>query len=116
MAKIGVALSGGGHRATVWAFGALLYLTDAHQQGRVCTVASVSGGSIANGVIAQRIDYNTADGTQLRAAIKPALTNVANEGLFFFGPATNSYVYAVLALSGASVAAQAPWLNRDRAS
>ena len=100
MKTIGVALSGGGHRATVWAFGALLYLTDANQHRRVSTVASISGGSIANGVLAKQVDYTTVDGAQLRAAIAPALRHLAEEGLFFFGPATNRYVYTILAFAG----------------
>lgn len=105
MARIGVALSGGGHRATVWAFGALLYLTDAEKHGDVSAISSVSGGSIANGVIAQRVDYTKADGAALRAAISPALANIANEGLFAFGPATNGYLYGLFVLIGLAVAA-----------
>jgi hypothetical protein len=105
MGRIGVALSGGGHRATVWALGTLLYLTDAGQHRRVGTITSVSGGSIANGVIARHVDYTQADGAALRAAITPLLHHIAHEGLFFFGPATNAYVYTVLGLAGLTVAA-----------
>jgi hypothetical protein len=50
MTRVGVALSGGGHRASVWAAGLLLYLADAGRNGDVGTIASVSGGSITNGV------------------------------------------------------------------
>jgi len=105
MARIGVALSGGGHRATVWGFGALLYLTDAGKHTEVSAISSVSGGSIANGVIAQRVDYTAADGAALRTAISPALANIANDGLFFRGPATDGYVFGLLALAGLSVVA-----------
>jgi hypothetical protein len=80
----GVAFSGGGHRATVWAFGTLLYLADAGQNERVDVIASVSGGSIANGVVASRTDFASQDGQALRAAITPALRNIAYKGRFFF--------------------------------
>ncbi|HUL83046.1 MAG TPA: hypothetical protein VL131_12945 [Gammaproteobacteria bacterium] len=49
---IGVALSGGGHRATAYALGVLVYLVDSGLNTRVRTVASVSGGSILNAFIA----------------------------------------------------------------
>jgi predicted acylesterase/phospholipase RssA len=45
---VGIALSGGGHRATLFALGALLYLADAGLNAGVRTIASVSAGSIAN--------------------------------------------------------------------
>ena len=48
MNRIRIALSGGGHRATVFSLGALLYLVDAKRMGDVQTITSVSGGSITN--------------------------------------------------------------------
>jgi hypothetical protein len=50
--SIGVALSGGGHRATVFSLGALLYLTDAGANRSVATITSVSGGSLLNAFVA----------------------------------------------------------------
>ena len=49
--SIGVALSGGGHRATIFGLGALLYLTDAGLNRSVRSITSVSGGSILNGFL-----------------------------------------------------------------
>jgi NTE family protein len=49
---IAVALSGGGFRATLAALGVLRFLADAGLLGRVRYVSSVSGGSVANGVLA----------------------------------------------------------------
>jgi predicted acylesterase/phospholipase RssA len=46
--KIGLALSGGGHRATIFNLGALLYLVDSGKNRDVQTITSVSGGSITN--------------------------------------------------------------------
>ena len=51
-ASIGLALSGGGHRATAYALGVALYLVDSGLNTKVRTIASVSGGSILNAFIA----------------------------------------------------------------
>ena len=50
--ELGLALSGGGHRAAVFALGALLYLVDSARNRDVTVVSSVSGGSITNAFIA----------------------------------------------------------------
>lgn len=56
--RIGVALSGGGVRASLYSLGALLCLVDSELNHRVSEIASVSGGSITNGFIAQRCDFS----------------------------------------------------------
>lgn len=56
---LGIALSGGGHRASLFALGALLYLVDSRLNERVATICSVSGGSITNAFIAQECDFGT---------------------------------------------------------
>ena len=48
---MGVSLSGGGHRATLFSLGALLAVSECASTFRVAWVSSVSGGSIANGVL-----------------------------------------------------------------
>lgn len=48
MARIGVAVSGGGYRASAWGLGVLWYLADAGVNGDVTMVSSVSGGSLTN--------------------------------------------------------------------
>ena len=57
---IGVALSGGGHRASLFGLGALLYLADAGKGPERSTVSSISGGSITNGYIGATCDLATA--------------------------------------------------------
>jgi hypothetical protein len=54
---IAVALSGGGHRATLATLGALMALVDRGLNDQVVQIASVSGGSITNAFVAQRCDY-----------------------------------------------------------
>jgi predicted acylesterase/phospholipase RssA len=100
MARIGIALSGGGHRATIWGIGVLLYLADASRQQDVGVIASVSGGSIANGVVAHEMDYASTSPDELRAKLRPLLHHVAYTGLFFWGPSTNAFVITVFVLLG----------------
>jgi NTE family protein len=51
---LGVCLSGGGFRAAFYSFGALRYLAEAGHLARLKVVSSVSGGSIAAGMVADR--------------------------------------------------------------
>ena len=52
-----VALSGGGHRATLATIGALMALVDRRLNKVVIQIASVSGGSITNAYVAQRCAF-----------------------------------------------------------
>lgn len=99
MARIGVAISGGGHRAAVWGWGALLALVDTGAHRDVVSVASVSGGSIANGVIANAGDLTGMSRSDAEAAVRRGLRVAARDGLFFFGPRTDRYVAGVLGLA-----------------
>ena len=49
---VGLALSGGGYRATLFSLGTLWRLNDAGLLGRLDRITSVSGGSILSGVLA----------------------------------------------------------------
>src|SRR5260370_41092166 len=49
---IGLCLSGGGHRASLFSLGALLYLVDAGRNQDVRVISSVSGGSLTNDFLA----------------------------------------------------------------
>ena len=55
---IGIALSGGGYRASLYALGALVYFVDARINKHVSVISSVSGGSITNGYVAQECDFS----------------------------------------------------------
>jgi hypothetical protein len=48
MHKLGIAISGGGHRAALFALGVFLYLHDSRRNADVTTITSVSGGSFTN--------------------------------------------------------------------
>ena len=80
---IGVSLSGGGHRATLFGLGVLLYLAHAHDERdqplsrRVSAISSVSGGSITNGFLAQSLDYRCAEAVQVEVAAQTLATQLA---------------------------------------
>jgi hypothetical protein len=120
--SIGVALSGGGHRASVWATGVLAALVDAGLGANVVSVSSVSGGSITNGVIAQNLDLRTATSDEFDAAVQDSLVHYARVGLFPRGPLTKWYLRLLIAtligavvlsvvLLIALVAAAASWIE-----
>lgn len=50
--SLGLALSGGGHRATAFSLGVLLYLVDAGINAHITAISSVSGGSLLNSYVA----------------------------------------------------------------
>jgi predicted acylesterase/phospholipase RssA len=90
---LGIALSGGGHRATVFSLGALLAVTDAGLNERTVSISSVSGGSIANGVMLNGPDFGTAASDQLERHIGAAVRAVAHRGVLLGGaPATKGYL------------------------
>jgi len=103
--SISVALSGGGHRAALFAVGALMGLADAGINRRVRVIASVSGGSITNGLLSSRGDFSTATPESLGQWLAPGVATFHKVGLFFPGPRTDGYVKAFFVLVGATVSA-----------
>ena len=104
---VGVAISGGGHRATIWGLGTLLCLVDAGKHREVAAISSVSGGSITNGVVAHEVDYPTVDQRTFDRHVAPLVRHVADVGLFFWGPSTNAYVVSLFATVGVGLLALA---------
>ena len=91
---IGVAISGGGNRATAWGLGTLLYLVDAGKNAEVGAVSSVSGGSITNGYVAQQVDLAGCDPATFDAAMAPLVRDVATRGSHAWSPVPTGYVLA----------------------
>lgn len=71
MASWSIAVSGGGHRASLFGLGALLYVADAGLNQEVTSIASVSGGSITNGYLGATLNYRAVSGEQLRNVVRP---------------------------------------------
>jgi predicted acylesterase/phospholipase RssA len=105
---IAVAMSGGGHRAAAFGLGVMLYLARAGKTAEIASVASVSGGSLANGAIAQDVDLSTAPAQDVEAAIGRAARALTGRGTLFGAGGTVAYLLA-LPLVGA-VLLVGPWL------
>lgn len=94
--SLAVSLSGGGHRATLFTLGALMYLVDAEANARVTSIASVSGGSLTNGFVGQSLDFRKANGPTFRQLVaSPLATQIAKSGTLF-APLFTKFYLAVL--------------------
>jgi len=79
--NIAVALSGGGHRASLFSLGVLLCLTDAGMNKDVVSISSVSGGSLTNAWLAQQGDYSKLTSRELEnQVVRPFVQQVALYG------------------------------------
>ncbi len=103
----GVALSGGGHRATLFGLGALLYLVDAGQGPHLRSVTSISGGSLTNGYLGLRCDLATAPPDEVRGHARALASQVALKGTLWAGPET--WVYCALVALVPVVAGIVTW-------
>lgn len=72
--RIGVSLSGGGHRAALFSAGAIAALIDAGLADEVVWIASASGGSLLNGLLATSGGMNGADPDRLVRSTLAATT------------------------------------------
>jgi patatin-like phospholipase len=104
---VAVALSGGGHRAALFGLGALMYLVDAGVNARVSSVASVSGGSLTNGYVAQTVDYGSTTPESFRPVATRVAGQIARGGTLWATPVTWVYVVTLVALTLAVLVV--PW-------
>lgn len=100
---MGVALSGGGHRATLFALGVLLYLADAGLNRQVTIISSVSGGSLTNGYVGQECDFSTVTPAEFRDVTSRLARVVALRGTLFGSWLTWLYLAGLASLTGAIV-------------
>jgi predicted acylesterase/phospholipase RssA len=103
--SIGITLSGGGFRATVFSLGALYYLVDRGLNNRIRYVASVSGGSVANACVAQDCDLSTVTAEQFEELVGRIGRKVAHEGLYRTPPAIGWMMCTLLLLLVSGTAA-----------
>lgn len=96
MAKIAIALSGGGYRASLFGLGVLLYLVDAQKNREVTSIASVSGGSITNAYIAQLKRFQERESPEFWTIIRPLAQTIAQKTLWV---APLTWVYLLIVLS-----------------
>ncbi len=106
---IGVSLSGGGHRATLFGLGAMAYLLDAGKGPELSTISSISGGSITNGWLGMEADL-----TQVGPADVDDLTHrlahrIARQGTLWASAWTYLFLVALAALLVGAVVACLVW-------
>ena len=107
--SLAISLSGGGHRATLFTLGVLMYLADAKANERVTSIASASGGSLTNGFVGQMLDFKSTDGDDFRRLVaRPLATQIAKSGAFFAPLLTK--VYVALLIVGIIVVLASPLL------
>ena len=95
---LGVALSGGGHRATAFGLGVLLNLVDQQLNLRIESISSVSGGSIANGIVMVGPDFGSVATPDFERHIGAALATISDRGILLGGaPATRWYMRRLIA-------------------
>ena len=98
--SLALSLSGGGHRATLFVLGALMYLVDAKANAEVTSIASISGGSLTNGFVGQTVDFRNTNGAEFRERVAgPLATQIAKSGTLFAPLFTKLYL-AVLIVVG----------------
>jgi predicted acylesterase/phospholipase RssA len=98
VSPIGVALSGGGHRAALFGLGVLVYLVDADRNRSVSSIASVSGGSLTNGFVAQSLDYSKATPAEFHDVARKLARRLVKGGTLWATPLTWAYL-ALLGLA-----------------
>lgn len=107
--SLAVSMSGGGHRATLFVLGALMYLVDAKANEGVTSIASVSGGSLTNGLVGQNVHFRETNPTEFRERVaSPLATQIAKHGTLF-APALSKIYVAVLVIFGLA-AVIVPWI------
>jgi hypothetical protein len=105
---IGVTLSGGGHRASLFGLGALLYVADSGKNNQVRSISSVSGGSLTNGFVAQTVDFRRVQAGDFERALRPLARQLAQSGTFMDAALTPRYRNVLLATF--ALAAGPAWL------
>ena len=117
--SVGIALSGGGYRAALFALGALMYVREACRapgnSRRVFAISSVSGGSILNGLLAHTGGLAELDDGRFEDVVRALIQHATGAGSMFAGNRARWYYFALLPLTLLSVLGLA-WLGILHAS
>jgi hypothetical protein len=101
---IGLAISGGGHRAALFGLGALLYLVDAGKGRQLGSIASVSGGSLTNAYFGTAGDLSTFDSDAMWTHGRVFARQVARRGTLWAAPQTYAYLLGIALVVAAALA------------
>ena len=96
MTSAALAISGGGHRASLYGLGVLLYLADVGKNADVVSISSVSGGSITNAYVGLRGDYPQQTRDEFRSVAGTLASQIANRGTLFAWAGTKLYLAALV--------------------
>jgi predicted acylesterase/phospholipase RssA len=117
--SVGIALSGGGYRAALFALGALIYVREACRAAdnsrRIVAISSVSGGSITNGLLAHAGGLAELDDRQFDDLVRALVQHATGAGSMFAGARARCCYFALLPLTALSVLGLA-WLGILHAS
>lgn len=103
--SLAIALSGGGHRATIFGLGALMYVVDAGRHRQTTSISSVSGGSLTNGFVGKTLDFHqTTTDEFTREVAGPLAHQVAQRGTLFAPWTTKLYLLVLVLVAVAVVA------------
>jgi predicted acylesterase/phospholipase RssA len=106
---VGVALSGGGHRAALFGLGALLYLVDAGKGKQIRSIASVSGGSLTNAFFGIKTDLTQIESDDMWTQAQTFAHRVARRGTLWAAPQTWIYLFSIGLLAIAAFVASFFW-------
>ena len=108
--SIAVTLSGGGHRASLFGLGALLYLVESNKNRYVSSISSVSGGSITNAYIGKECDYRNGDSEDFKRATRCLWDRLVFTGVLFAPKSTRIYLFLVVVSAFISLLSGTLWL------
>lgn len=106
---IGVALSGGGHRATLFGLGAMAYLLDAGKGPELSTISSISGGSITNGWLGLEADLAAVRADEVDGLTRRLAHRIARQGTLWASPYTYLFLVALAVVLAAALVASVVW-------
>jgi predicted acylesterase/phospholipase RssA len=106
---VAIALSGGGHRATLFGLGALLYMARAGVNRSVTQISSVSGGSLTNGLVAQSLNFQTCTAAEFDKLAGRLLRQIADRGTLFATWESTAYLATLAAAVLLAVASFVLW-------
>lgn len=111
-----VALSGGGHRASIFGLGVLLYLYEAKKNESVVSISSVSGGSITNGYIGKECDFRSGSSVEFIKATKYLWDRLTSKGILFSSVTTKLYLLCTVVLLLLTAILPVAWIFMTLAS
>ena len=104
MAQVSIAISGGGHRASLFGLGVLMYLHDAEKHKEVTSISSVSGGSITNAFVGQSGNYRDMNGEEFHDTATALASQITQRGTLWASWITWVYVSSLIMGAGLLVA------------